>query len=308
VLESVNESKIPPTAVADPMDQPAVPAADSPFANGSGEMAGRVRELDWAKTPLGPPERWSPALKWAVGLVLASGFPKAVRWGPELVLIYNDAYRPILVDKHPGVLGKPLREAWSEIYHELGPLNEDILAGRRPAFFAQDLPWRVQRRGSEWEEARFTISYSPVPDETAPGGIGGVLTTVVETTERVRTEEALRASEAALIELNDTLEQRSARTSVTAFGRSPRTCSASRISTAIFSASTRHGRRCWAGAQTRSEKCTSPSCVIRTTRRTRRRDARGCAAVCTPCAWRTDSATRTASGAGSIGRSPSRRG
>jgi PAS domain S-box-containing protein len=171
-----------------------------------GEMARRVREFDWAKTPLGPPERWSPALKWAVGLVLASGFPKAVRWGPELVLIYNDAYRPILADKHPGVLGKPLREAWSEIYGELGPLNEDILAGRRPAFFAEDLPWRVQRRGSEWEDARFTISYSPVPDETAPGGTGGVLTTVVETTERVRAEAALRASEEALIELNETLE------------------------------------------------------------------------------------------------------
>ena len=170
-----------------------------------GEMARRVREFDWAKTPLGPPERWSPALKWAVGLVLASGFPKAVRWGPELVLVYNDAYRPILADKHPGVLGKPLREVWSEIYGELGPLNEDILAGRRPAFFAEDLPWRVQRRGSEWEDARFTISYSPAPDETAPGGIGGVLTTVVETTERVRAEAALRASEAALIELNATL-------------------------------------------------------------------------------------------------------
>ena len=137
------------------------------------EMARRVREFDWAKTPLGPAERWSPALKWAVGLVLASGFPKAVRWGPELVLIYNDAYRPILADKHPEVLGKPLRQAWSEIYAELGPLNEDILAGRRPAFFAEDQPWRVQRRGTEWEDARFTISYSPVPDETAPGGIGG---------------------------------------------------------------------------------------------------------------------------------------
>jgi PAS domain S-box-containing protein len=145
-------------------------------------------------------------VKWAVGLVLASGFPKAVRWGPELILIYNDAYRPILGDKHPVMLGKPLREAWSEIYGELGPLNEDVLAGRRPAFFAEDLPWRVQRRGSEWEDARFTISYSPVPDETASGGIGGVLTTVVETTERVRAEAALRASEEALIELNDTLE------------------------------------------------------------------------------------------------------
>jgi PAS domain S-box-containing protein len=181
---------------------------DSAFGQraAEGEMARRVREFDWASTALGPAERWSPALKWTVGLVLASGFPKALRWGSELILIYNDSYRPILGDKHPGVLGKPLREAWWEIYDALGPLNEDILSGRRPAFFAEDLPWRVQRHGSEWEDARFTISYSPVPDETVAGGIGGVLTTVVETTERVRAEAALRASEEALIELNDTLE------------------------------------------------------------------------------------------------------
>ena len=44
-----------------------------------GEMARRVREFDWAKTPLGPPESWSPALRWSVGLVLASGYPKALR-------------------------------------------------------------------------------------------------------------------------------------------------------------------------------------------------------------------------------------
>ncbi|MGQ0569408.1 MAG: hypothetical protein ACT4P5_07745 [Armatimonadota bacterium] len=28
------------------------------------------------------------------------------------------------------------------------------------------------------EETHFTIAYSPVPDERAPGGIGGVLATV----------------------------------------------------------------------------------------------------------------------------------
>jgi PAS domain S-box-containing protein len=195
-----------PAAAAAPAPGASAQPAFTSAAPDGGEMARRVREFDWASTALGPAERWSPALKWAVGLVLASGFPKAVRWGPELILIYNDAYRPVLADKHPGALGRPLREAWSEIYGELGPLNEDILAGRRPAFFAEDLPWRVQRRGTEWEDARFTISYSPVPDETAPGGIGGVLTTVVETTERVRAEAALRASEEALIELNDTLE------------------------------------------------------------------------------------------------------
>jgi len=195
-----------PAIVVPAAAAPAEPANAQLAAEVGGEMARRVREFDWAGSALGPPERWSPALKWTVGLVLASGFPKALRWGPELILIYNDAYRPILGDKHPDVLGKPLREVWSEIYHELGPLNEDILAGRRPAFFAEDLQWRVQRRGREWEDARFTLSYSPVPDETAPGGIGGVLNTVVETTERVRAEAALRASEEALIELNDTLE------------------------------------------------------------------------------------------------------
>src|SRR6202034_591768 len=55
---------------------------------------------------------------------------------------------------------------------------------------------KVQRRGiSDWEDARFTVSYSPIPDEKAPTGVGGVLITAVETTGRVRTEEALRASE-----------------------------------------------------------------------------------------------------------------
>jgi PAS domain S-box-containing protein len=164
-----------------------------------GEMARRLREMDWSKTPLGNRESWPRSLQLAVGMILASGFPMAIRWGPELVLIYNDAYRPILGDKHPAALGRPLREVWWEIYCELGPLNEEILRGEREAFFAVDHPWSVRRRGSTVEDARFTISYSPIPDESAPNGIGGVLTTCIETTERVRKEEALRV-------LNDRLE------------------------------------------------------------------------------------------------------
>jgi PAS domain S-box-containing protein len=132
-------------------------------------------------------------------MILASGFPMAIRWGPEQILIYNDGYRLILRDKHPAALGRPGSEVWWEIYPELGPLSEAILRGERAAFFAEDHPWIVRREGSIIEEARFTISYSPIPDETAPNGIGGILTTCVETTERVRKEHALRV-------LNDTLE------------------------------------------------------------------------------------------------------
>jgi PAS domain S-box-containing protein len=164
-----------------------------------GEMARRIREMDWSATPLGSSEAWPQSLKLSLTMILASGFPMAIRWGPELVLIYNDAYRPILRDKHPAALGRPLREVWWEVYPALGPLNEAILRGEREAFFAEDLPWTVQRQGALVEDARFTISYSPIPDETAPNGIAGVLTTCVETTERVHKEEALRV-------LNERLE------------------------------------------------------------------------------------------------------
>jgi len=165
----------------------------------SGEMARRIREMDWSATPLGSSEAWPQSLKLSLTMILASGFPMAIRWGPELVLIYNDAYRPILRDKHPAALGRSLREVWWEVYPDLGPLNEAILRGEREAFFAEDHLWTVRRQGSTVEDARFTISYSPIPEETASNGIGGILISCVETTERVRKEEALRV-------LNERLE------------------------------------------------------------------------------------------------------
>jgi len=114
----------------------------------TGEMARRIREMDWSATPLGSSEAWPQSLKLSLTMILASGFPMAIRWGPELVLMYNDAYRPILRDKHPEALGSSLREVWWEIYPELGPLNEAILRGEREAFFAEDHPWTLRRQGA----------------------------------------------------------------------------------------------------------------------------------------------------------------
>jgi PAS domain S-box-containing protein len=159
------------------------------------EMSALVRAKDWSKTLLGPSESWSPSLTLVVNLVLASGFPMAVRWGAEFVMVYNDSYAPILGDKHPWALGLPFSEVWPEVQETLRPLHEAILSGKRAALFAEDLLLRVQRHGSEWEDARFTISYSPIPDASSRTGVGGILITAVETTNRVATENALRASE-----------------------------------------------------------------------------------------------------------------
>jgi two-component sensor histidine kinase/PAS domain-containing protein len=166
-----------------------------PDVSNASEMSALIRTKDWSKTVLGSADSWPPSLKLVVNTMLASDFPMAVRWGPDFVMIYNDGYCPILGEKHPRALGLPFRDVWPEVQMQLGPLHEAILAGKRGAFFAEDLLLRIQRHGAAWEDARFTVSYSPVPDAAAPTGVGGVLITAVETTNRVLMEEALRASE-----------------------------------------------------------------------------------------------------------------
>jgi len=167
-------------------------ALESPAVAPAGEMAARVAAYDWSKTPLGPRETWSPSLRLIVSTILASQFPMALRWGPQFVILYNDGYLPILGEKHPEALGARFREIWPEVQDQLGSLHHELLSGERKAMFAEDMLLRIRRRGAGMEDAYFTVSYSPVPDETAATGIGGVLITAVETTNRVAAERALR--------------------------------------------------------------------------------------------------------------------
>jgi PAS domain S-box-containing protein len=150
---------------------------------GGGEMGALMRSLDWLKTPLGPVESWSPALQMMVRTLLVNRFPLLLWWGPQYVQLYNDAYRPIPGAKHPKSLGQPASECWPEIWHVIGPLIDTPFQGG-PATWMEDILLEVNRHGFV-EETHFTIAYSPVPDDTVPSGIGGVLGTVHEITEKV---------------------------------------------------------------------------------------------------------------------------
>ena len=153
------------------------------------EMGRLVRELDWAATPLGPVEDWSASLRMVVRFVLANRFPMLLWWGPQYIQVYNDAYRPILGTKHPQFLGRPVSECWTEIWDVLKPLVDTPFLGG-PATWMEDLELEINRHGFT-EESHFTVAYSPVPDEDAPRGIGGVLATVHEITEKVIGERRL---------------------------------------------------------------------------------------------------------------------
>jgi PAS domain S-box-containing protein len=162
---------------------------------GGGAMGALIRTHDWAATPLGPLETWPQCLRTIVEVVLASGFPMVARWGPGLVQIYNDAFREIMGGKHPAGLGQPTRECWPEVWHISEPIYARALAGETLTF--EDKLYLIARHG-EVEQAWFTLSYSPLRDES--GFVAGVLVTAVETTRRHLAEAARDLSERTLRE------------------------------------------------------------------------------------------------------------
>jgi hypothetical protein len=91
-------------------------AAQSAFAGGS-EMAGRVRGLDWASTPVGPINTWPQSLRTSVSICLECAFPIVLWWGRDLTVFYNDEYVPLMGSaKHPTALGQPGNAVWPEIW------------------------------------------------------------------------------------------------------------------------------------------------------------------------------------------------
>ena len=158
----------------------------SAFKAGGGTMGAKLRAFDWAATPLGAIDTWSPVMRSTVNTAMLSGFPVALFFGPDLICIYNDGYAPMLGQK-PEALGVPLRETWAEVWEQLKPIAEKALAGE-PTFI-EDYPLETLRFG-KIETGYFTFSYSPIFD--GDGEVIGMIDTVVETTAGVVAREAAK--------------------------------------------------------------------------------------------------------------------
>jgi PAS domain S-box-containing protein len=138
---------------------------------------------DWASTPLGERAQWPASLRTLVAFVLASRQPAFLLWGPRRTVIYNDAYAPILGDKHPAALGRAFFDIWPEVRDEIGPVIDAAYAGQ--ASFFEDLPVILERNGAA-APAWFTFSYTPATGDT--GSVEGALCICRETTEAVLAE------------------------------------------------------------------------------------------------------------------------
>ncbi len=189
--------------------QNAAPDSESrlDFLAGGGEMGALVRAHDWAATPLGLPETWPQSLRTTVRLMLNTRHPMFIWWGPELIQFYNDAYRQTMgPERHPSALGQRGRECWEEIWDIIGPQIEMVLAGKG-ATWHEDHLVPVTRHGRR-EDVWWTYSFSPIDDETKPGGVGGVLVVCNDVTERHHMVETLRANQEHLKLLANELNHR----------------------------------------------------------------------------------------------------
>lgn len=180
-------------------------AAASLFA-GPGETRALLRSHDWAATPLGPVERWPRSLQTTVSMMLASRHPMFLFWGPDLVQLYNDAYRPSLGDagRHLKAIGARGAEFWTEIWDIIGPQIAGVME-HGEATWHEDQLVPIDRDGGI-QQVWWTYGYSPVLGDD--DRIAGVLVVCQETTGRMLAERnahllnrALEAQRAQLSEV-----------------------------------------------------------------------------------------------------------
>jgi hypothetical protein len=73
-----------------------------------------IKDLAWALTSVGDISDWPPELRTLVSFILGSEVAMIVLWGEDGALLYNYAYARFSGDRHPGILGRPISDAWPE--------------------------------------------------------------------------------------------------------------------------------------------------------------------------------------------------
>ena len=188
-------------------EQPGPAGEDGPpLLRGPGEVRALMRACDWQNTPLGPPETWPASLRAVVRVMLTSRFAMWMAWGQNLTFLCNDAYLPTVGLKRDWVIGSRSDRVWAEIWPDIGPRIQHVLATGE-ATWDEALLLYLERRGFP-EETYHTFSYSPLADDL--GETTGMLCVVAEVSERVIGERQL----SVLRDLGSTLAAASTRAEV----------------------------------------------------------------------------------------------
>ena len=166
------------------------------------EMKTLIAAFDWSSTSIGPIGSWPQSLKTTVDIVTASPVPMVLLWGPDGIMIYNDAYAEFAGSRHPKLLGSPVLEGWPEVADFNRHVMEVVLGDGTLSY--KDKHLQLNRHGAP-EDVWLNLDYSAVRDDM--GNPIGVLAIVIETTQWVYAARAQRESEARFRTLADNMAQ-----------------------------------------------------------------------------------------------------
>jgi signal transduction histidine kinase/DNA-binding response OmpR family regulator len=174
--------------MSDTSNSPGLLVEDGPLLlRGTGDVRALMRAREWSGTSLGPPDDWPASLRAVVRVMLTSRFAMWMAWGPDLTFLCNDAYLPTVGLKRDWVIGSRSDKVWAEIWPDIGPRIQHVLATGE-ATWDEALLLYLERKGFA-EETYHTFSYSPLADDA--GETTGMLCVVAEVTERVIGERQL---------------------------------------------------------------------------------------------------------------------
>ncbi|MGQ0624064.1 MAG: ANTAR domain-containing protein [Sporichthyaceae bacterium] len=161
-----------------------------------GQMPGRILDHDWAADGLGQTHTWPVSLRTAVALCVQTGMASVIWWGPQLRLIYNDAYQALLPSHlQQSALGQPGPSVWPHLWPTLAEIFPPILAGGAPGWW-EDAAFPLERAGFVQDSFVTSAVTALLDDEGRPAGIYALiheLTPQVLSRRRLRTLDALAA-------------------------------------------------------------------------------------------------------------------
>lgn len=163
------------------------------FMGLAGELSRRIATFDWAATPIGPISDWPVSLRHTVAMMLPSPVPIVLLWGPEGVMIYNDAYAEFAGGRDSHLLGSNVLDGWEEVAEFNANVMKVGLAGGTLSY--RDFMLTLWRNGQP-EQVWLNLDYSPVPGDD--GTPAGVIAFVVEITDAYKDRQALQDREARL--------------------------------------------------------------------------------------------------------------
>ncbi|CAE6469443.1 unnamed protein product [Rhizoctonia solani] len=182
--------------------EPAPKVSPLPATSELAGMPSRMIETySWEKTSLGPRESWPTVLKLVVQQLMTNPIPSIIYWSwPDQIAIYNDPYARMIGNKHPHSFGGRAKDGWPELWDRLSPISEQVQRGRLirkdddPLFFNSRVELNLPEAYHTWYRA---------PIWQADGTVGGVWSSMWETTQKVIAERRLGAMSELAPRLSD---------------------------------------------------------------------------------------------------------